>query len=280
MTAGYEAFFGFAERPFSLTSDPRSFYSSRSHGRALDVLTTALSERVRFLLVTGDLGMGKTILSRTLLEHSRGRTPSAYVANPLLTPHAFDRLLVEDLALPSAGALEAMSTEAVVIVDEAHTLPSQLLDHLLTLSRRHLDNEYLFRFVFVGQPVFGDAARLGIAEIDDRVRTKVRLLPLGRDECAMYIEHRLARVGGDHLVRFSSKTHDAVFTLSGGIPRLVNLVCERALQEAATVGSYVIEPRTIELAAMALQLLRARPKRFRWYPARGQSPRLRPRAES
>jgi general secretion pathway protein A len=280
MTPGYEAFFGFAERPFSLTSDPRCFYSSRSHGRALDVVTTALDERVRFLLVTGDLGMGKTILSRTLLEHSRARIPSAYVANPLITPDAFDRLLAEDLALPSPDALDAMSAEAVVIVDEAHRLPNQLLDHLLTLSRRHLDNEYLFRFVFIGQPVFGDVTRLGIAEIDDRVRTKVRLLPLGREECALYIEHRLARVRADHSVRFSAKTHDAVFAISGGIPRLVNLVCERALQEAATAGSHVVEPRTVETAAVALQLLRARPRRFRWYAARGQSARLRTRLES
>jgi general secretion pathway protein A len=265
MTSGYEAFFGLAERPFSLTSDPKYFYSSRSHGGALDTVSGALRARVRFLLVTGDLGIGKTILGRTLLAQSRAHTPSAYVANPLMSPDAFDRLLVEDFALASLDALDAMNAESVVIVDEAHTLPGSLLEHLLALSRRHIDNEYLFHFVFIGQPAFGDPTRLGIAEIDDRVRTKVRVLPLGRDECAAYIEHRLARVAPDHSVRFSTRTHDAVFALSGGIPRLVNLLCERALQEAANAGSHSIEPGTIESSAAALQLLRARPRRFRWY---------------
>jgi type II secretory pathway predicted ATPase ExeA len=268
MSSGYEASFGLTERPFSLTSDPRFFFKSRAHGRALETLTFGLRSKERFLLVTGDLGIGKTMLCRTLLEQLRRRMPAAYVANPLMSPDAFERLLVEDFALPSLDALDTMNVEAVVIVDEAHTVPGQLLQHLLSFSRRHLENEYLFRFAFVGQSTSGDPARLGVPEIDDRIGTKVRLLPLGREECAAYIEHRLNTAGPNHTVRFSAKTHDYVFSLSGGVPRLVNLLCECALQHAASTGTHNIEPTTIDTAAAALQLLRARPRRFRWFTKR------------
>jgi general secretion pathway protein A len=190
MSAGYETFFGLSERPFSLTSDPRYFFRSRAHGRALETLTFGLRSRVRFLSLTGDLGIGKTMFCRTLCDQIRRTVPVVYVGNPLLSPDAFERLLMEDLALSTFEALDAMTDDAVIVVDEAHSLPDQLLSHLLSLSRRHIDNEYLFRFVFVGQPMFGDPSRLGIAEIDDRVSTRVRLLPLGREECTAYIEHR------------------------------------------------------------------------------------------
>jgi general secretion pathway protein A len=144
-------------------------------------------------------------------------------------------------------------------------LPPPLLNHLLAWSRRHVHGRYLFRFAFIGQSLSGDPARLGIAEIDDRISTKVRLLPLGREECAAYIEHRLTTAGPNHCVQFNPKTHEYVFALSGGVPRLINLLCERALQEAASLGTLKIEPATIDAAAAALQLLRARPKRFRWF---------------
>ena len=265
MSAGYEAFFGLEERPFSLTSDPKYFFKSRSHGRALEALTFGLRAKDRFLLVTGDLGVGKTVVCRTLVEQLRRRGLAAYVPNPLITPEAFERLLMEEFAFKSLDELDAMSGEAIIIVDEAHTIPTQLLDHLLVYSRRHADNEYQFRFAFVGQTTAGDPARLGIVDIDDRISTKVRLLPLGREECSAYVEHRLALAGASHSARFSPKAHDCVFALSGGVPRLVNLLCERALQEAASVGTHKIEQTTIEASASALELLRARPKRFRWY---------------
>ena len=252
MSAGYEAFFGLNERPFSLTSDPKYFFNSRSHGRALEALTFALRAKDRFLLVTGDLGVGKTVLCRTLLQQLRPNVFAAYVPNPLITPEAFERLLVEEFAFRSVDELDAMTGEAVIMVDEAHTLPRQLLEHLLAYSRRHIDNEYQFRFAFVGQTKTGEPGRLGIVDVDDRISTSVRLLPLGRQECAAYVEHRLSIASAHHTVRFSAKAHDYVFTLSGGVPRLVNLLCERALQEAASVGTRKIEQTTIAAAAAAL----------------------------
>lgn len=264
----YESFFGLTERPFSLTSDPKYFFESRSHGRAIKTLTSGLRGEHRFLLVTGDLGVGKTVLCRTLVERLRSRMRVAYVRNPLIAPDTLERLLVEDFGLPSLDAFDTMTSQAMIIVDEAHSLPQALLDRILSLSRREADEGYVFKFAFVGQTISGDPARLGLADIDERANIRVRLQPLERDECSEYIEHRLNTAGVDHTVRFSPRTLDYVFALSGGVPRLVNLLCERALQEAAIVDVHRIEPAMIDTAADGLQLLRTRPRRFR-PPAQG-----------
>ena len=264
MSAGYERFFGLTARPFSLTSDPQYFFKSRSHGRAFETVTFALRANQRFLLVTGDLGVGKTMLCRTLVEQLRRRVPVAFLASPLIDSDGLERLLVEDFSLPSLAALQAIKNGAVIIVDQADTMPTGLLQALLSLSHRQVE----FRFVFVGQSASGDPLRLGVPEIDDLAGASVRLLPLSRGECAAYIEHRLQVAGADRSIHFSEKTYESVFALSGGVPRLVNLLCERALQEAASIGSRVIEPGAIDAAASALQLLRARQRRFRWFGKR------------
>jgi general secretion pathway protein A len=268
MVPSYESFFGLSERPFSLTPDPAYFYKSRAHGRAVEAITFGLRARERVLLVTGDLGVGKTVLCRTLLEHLRRRGLVTYVASPLMTADAFSRLVLDDLEAGARAADSSHRTNAVVIVDEAHTVPAALVEHLLSFSRLDACSECAFQFVFVGQSTPGDAARLGIHEIDDVVTTRVRVLPLSREECVAYVAHRLSVAGAHHAVEFAPRTLDYVFSLSGGVPRLVNLLCERALQEAAAVGTRKIEPATIDLAAAALQLLRARPRRFRWYTRR------------
>jgi len=105
--------------------------------------------------------------------------------------------------------------------------------------------------------------------LDDRVSTKARLLPLGRDECAAYVAYRLTIAGGGGAtVSFSHRAIDVLYGLSGGVPRLVNLLCERALQEAAAADEHTVEPDGIDSAASALELLRARRRRFRWFTKR------------
>lgn len=268
MTRGYESLFGLEERPFSLTPDPRYFFKGRSHGRAVDALTFGLRSGERFLVVTGDLGVGKTMICRTFADRLRRRVRVSYVCNPLQTPAAFDRLLREDLGAAAAGELEPPPANAVIIIDEAHALPPAVVEQLLRLVTGKGERTAQVQCVFVGQSAPGDPVRLGIPELDEQVTTKIRLLPLCRHECSAYIEHRLAVAGALHRVRFSAPALDYVFSLSGGVPRLVNLLCERALQEAAATGSDTIEPVTIDLAAATLQLLRARTRRFRWFSKR------------
>ena len=268
MSSGYEAFFGLRERPFSLTPDPRYFFKSRSHGRAIETLTFSLRSRERFLVVTGDLGIGKTMLCRTLLDQLRRQVPVSAVFNPLLAPDAFCQLLREDLGVEAFEELATRQPGAVIIIDQVHMMPRLVVDQLLSVTNVPEVEAPAVQFLFVGQSGPGDPVRIGIQELDDRVTTKIRLLPLERGECAEYIEHRLMVAGGSGGVKFSARAIDYVFALSGGVPRLVNLLCERALQEAAATGAQTIESTTIDLAAATLQLLRGRSRRFRWFTKR------------
>jgi type II secretory pathway predicted ATPase ExeA len=268
MGGGYETFFGLGERPFSLTPDPRYFFKSRSHGRAIETLTFRLRSRERCLAVTGDLGVGKTMLCRTLIDQLRRHATISHVCNPLLTVDAFSRLLRQDLGVDALEDLATSQAGVIIVIDEVHLMPIPIVDQLLSLTTGRAGHVPPLRFVFVGQSAPGDPGRIGLQELDELVTTRIRLLPLERDECAAYIEHRLRVAGSSQGVRFSARAIDYVVALSGGVPRLVNLLCERALQEAAATGAHTIEPSTIDLAAATLQLLRSRSRRFRWFTKR------------
>jgi len=283
----YEAYFGFAERPFSLTPDPRYYFRSRSHGRAFDALSAGIGRRESLLLVTGDLGVGKTTLCRTFIALLERKTRAALVGNSLLSPEDLLRLLLQDLGAIApdevrhgrlVGAtraellqmldeflarLRADRHAAVLIIDEAHSLPSATVEQIVQLAALDSNRERVLQILLAGQPSVTGGPALPRA-LDERLATRARLLPLERDECERYVHHRLVISGGAE-VTFSAKAMDVIYGLSGGVPRLVNLLAERALQEAAVLGSRQVEPGMIESAASAMQLLRLRPKRFRWF---------------
>ena len=290
MSDGYESFFGLDERPFSLTPDPKYFFKSRSHGRAIETLTFGLRSREPFLFVSGDIGVGKTLLCRTLLEQLRRRGLASFISNPFLSPGALVRLLLDDFGTFSgeharrghvAGAtldellellvevLRFRRDAAVVVVDNAQDLPSAVAQQLLSLSSLHTetDQDKLLQVVFVGQSPRRKPQGLGTGALHPRLSTTIRLLPFGRDETATYVAHRVTVAGGSS-VAFTPRAIDLVYALSGGVPRLINLLCERALQEAAGAGVRNIEPVQIDAAASALQLSRARRRRFRWFAKR------------
>jgi len=283
----YEAFFGFVERPFSLTPDPKYYFRSRSHSRAFDALSAGIGRRESLLLVTGDLGVGKTTLCRTLMALLERRTRSALVGNSLLSPEDLLRLLLQDLGAVArdqtrhgrlVGATRAELLQlldeflvrlssnkdgAVLIIDEAHSLPSATVDQVVQLAALESNREKVLQILLAGQPSVTGGPTLPRA-LDERLSTRAKLLPLERDECERYIHHRLIIAGGAG-VTFSAPAIDVIYGLSGGVARLVNLLAERALQEGAVLGALRIEPAMIESAASALQLLRLRPRRFRWF---------------
>ncbi len=285
----YETFFGFVERPFSLTPDPKYYFRSRSHGRAFDALSSGIAHRERLLLVTGDLGVGKTTLCRTFIDLLERKTRAALVGNALLSPEDLLRLLLQDLGavakeevgrrrLPGAtrAELNVMVDEfllrlrsskdgAVLIVDEAHSLPSATVEQIVALAGLESNRGKVLQILLAGQPSVTGGPTLPKV-LDDRLNTRARLLPLERDECERYVTHRLNLAGGVG-VSFDPRALEIVYALSGGVPRLVNLLCERGLQDAAAEGSRSVGPGMIEAAASALELLRLRPKRFRWFGA-------------
>lgn len=283
----YAVFFQFTHRPFSLTPDPRFYFRSRSHGRVFDALSEAIARRDRLTLLIGDLGVGKTTLSRTLVDMPDRTWRAALVSNGLLSPEDLLRHVLQELGAISRDdvqnatlaespraelvnrferltrQLAAANEHAVVIVDEAHSLPAQTTEQLVELALLEANRQTTVQFLLVGQPATGVVVLPRVVE--DRVGVRARLLPLERDECAHYIQHRLHIGGGG--VTFAARATEAAYALSGGVPRIVNLLGERALQEAAASRSRQVEASMIESAASALDVLRLRPKRFRWYGA-------------
>ena len=282
----YAAFFRFTHRPFSLTPDPRFYFRSRSHARVFDALSAAIERHSRLMLIVGDLGVGKTTLCRTLLETRERKSRAALVGNALLSPDDLLRLMLKDLDAVSTeeinqgqlqaashgelidkfneflNRLQATNEGAVMIVDEAHSLPPDTRDQIVEIAALETNHGNVMQFLLAGQPAIGGAMFPAMA--DSTLGLRARLLPLERDECERYIVHRLAVAGGN-AVTFSRAAVDVIYGLSGGVARLVNLLCERALQETADAKLNLVEPEMIKSAASALDLLRLRPKRFRWY---------------
>lgn len=285
----HEAFFGFAERPFSLTPDPKYYFRSRSHSRAFDALSDGVARRESLLLVTGDLGVGKTTLCRTFVDLLQHKTRAALIGNALVSPEDLLRLLLQDLGGVSkdevragrlAGAsradlnqildtflssLSASGGCAVLIVDEAQSMPPATIEQIIALSTIDANRDKSLQIVLAGQPAVGGGPAVPKA-IDQLLTTRARLLPLERDECDRYIAHRLAIAGGAG-VSFDPRAIDVIYALSGGVARLVNLLCEHGLQQAAASKSRRVGASNVESAAAAFDLGRVRPKRFRWYGA-------------
>jgi general secretion pathway protein A len=283
-------FFKFSRSPFSLTPDPQFYFRSHSHGRVFDALLDAIARRDSLMLIAGDLGVGKTTLCRTLIA-SPGRTlRAALVGNALLSAEDLLRLMLQDLgAMPKGDprqarlgsaqradllrecdefllALHAANDSAFLIIDEAHSLPPATLEQVIEIAHLESNRHKVMQFLLAGQPAAGGQA-MPLRAADNAHTVRARLLPLEREECDRYVHHRLTVAGGA-MVKFSQQSIELIYALSGGVPRLINLLCERALQEAASARTDRIEAAMISAAASALDLVRIRPKRFRWYGTR------------
>ena len=206
------------------------------------------------------------MVCRTLLQQLRPHGKVMYAASPLASGSDFERNVLDAFAIRSA---DEMPDRSVVIVDEAHTTPQAVIEVLRKLSATVSARGRSLSVIFAAQPSENNLSTKSIQAVDHLMATRSRLLPFGREECAGYVGHRLA-VGGGTGISFSPSAIDVLFALSGGVPRLVNLLCERALREAAAAQCWRIEPSFVEMAATSLELLRAQPRRFRWFARPGR----------
>src|SRR5437016_3516559 len=251
----YETYYGFAEKPFSLTPDPKYLYRSQSHANAFELLQYAIRRREGFAVVTGDIGTGKTTLCRALLEQIDRTTFTALVLNPFLTEEDLLKRILQDFGVLSreeakSSAMASISKQelvetlydfllslvplkasAVLIIDEAQNLPPAVLEQIRILSNLETDKEKLLQIILVGQCNLQGVLRApDMRQLDQRVSIRYELRPLDRDTVAAYVTHRLTIAGGSAAaVTFASEAIDQLHRLSGGIPRLINLICDRAL---------------------------------------------------
>ena len=279
----FEDHYGFVENPFSLSADPRYLFKAASHASAVDLVAYALQRREPFMSITGGAGMGKTTLCRAMPDALRGSVLTAVVLEPLSSEQELLRVLLQGFGVVSRaqaarGALASVSTEALidtlqtflrslpsigaqalVVVDDTHQLSPSVLERLGTLSGG--GGEAPVHVLLVGDTSLRDVLRTPqMRLIQQRISMRHDLQPLSRDETAAYLAHRLAVAGGGEAVSFSAGATTRVFGCTRGVPRLVNVLCERALAAACAERAARVLSGHVERAADALDL--ARPNRL------------------
>jgi general secretion pathway protein A len=255
----YTSFFGLNEKPFSITPDPRYLFMSERHGEALAHLVYGVTESGGFMQLTGEVGTGKTTLVRTLLLN---RLPAhadvAVVLNPQLSALEFLQTICEELHVPvpddRRGSIKALidalnrylldahaqGRRTILIVDEAQNLAPDVLEEVRLLTNLETSKQKLLQIILIGQPELRDLlARNDLRQLAQRITGRYHLEPLTREETAEYVEHRL-RVAGGLAEIFDEGARHELFRLTGGVPRLVNVIADRAL-----LGAYSAEKRRV-----------------------------------
>ncbi len=280
----YEAFYGFQENPFRLTPDPRYLFLSANHQEALGHLLFGVHEGQGVVVLTGEIGAGKTTLLRTLAGDLDASITLAYLFNPALSDVELLQAINADLGLPADSTSKRALTDAlnrfllaqqaagrrvVVIIDEAQNLAASVLEQLRLLSNLETEQEKLLHIILAGQPELREIlAQPELAQLDQRVTIRWHLGPLGVKDTAAYVRHRLSvAADGREVSLFSPAALRQVYRFSRGIPRLINILCHRALLVGYTQEEPRIRSQTMRQAIKELRRHTTRSPRFRWSPA-------------
>jgi putative secretion ATPase (PEP-CTERM system associated) len=263
----YETHFGLGERPFQLTPDPRFWYETATHGKAMAYLGYGLAQGEGFIVITGDVGAGKTTLVGHLIETlDPRRLKVLHVVSTAVDPHDLLRVLAEQLNVDAQGLSKAALLSGIeralngvardgrrilLIVDEAQALPLASLEELRMLSNFQAGGHALLQILLVGQPEFRERL-LGSAAVEQlrqRVIAIHHLDPMEAEEVPDYIAHRLAVAGWTGRPDFAADAFDALYAVSNGVPRRLNVLAGRVLLQAAIEGIELIGQDTVESVA-------------------------------
>ena len=278
----YCNFLGLNEKPFSITPDPRYLFLSERHGEALAHLVYGVTESGGFIQLTGEVGTGKTTLCRTLLLN---RVPSnadvAVVLNPQLSALEFLEAICEELGIKvpkrkdSIKALidalnryllkaHADGRRTILVVDEAQNLAPEVLEEVRLLTNLETARQKLLQIILIGQPELRELlARNDLRQLAQRITGRYHLEPLSLEETDQYIEHRL-KVAGALGEVFDASAKRSVFRLSQGVPRLINVICDRALLGAYSQGNRLVSRRLVRRAAAEISGEPHLRKGWRW----------------
>jgi general secretion pathway protein A len=263
----YLRFFGINEKPFAITPDPRYLYLSERHAEALAHLLYGINEAGGFIQLTGEVGTGKTTVVRTLLSRIPHHADVAVILNPRVTPVEFLLTICEELGLgiPDADrdsvkqmvdalnrrllSAHAEGRRIIVIVDEAQNLTADVLEQVRLLTNLETPTQKLLQIILIGQPELRELLdRTELRQLAQRITGRYHLEPLSREETLGYVRHRL-RVAGAVEDIFTPSALAEVHRLSGGIPRVINVTCDRALLGAYTQETRKVSSGLVRLAA-------------------------------
>ena len=268
----YAPFFGLSKEPFSIAPDPRFLFMSDMHREALAHLLYGVSGGGGFVLLTGEVGAGKTTVCRAFLEQVPPQCTVAYIFNPRLTVAELLQTVCDEFGIaqppPTHGAgapsvkdyvdalnqfllaAHAAGAHTVLIIDEAQNLAPDVLEQLRLLTNLETSERKLLQIVLIGQPELRDMlARPELEQLAQRVIARYHLPALSAAETAQYIQHRLAVAGPAARAPFDARTLARIHTLSAGVPRRINLLCDRALLGAYAHGQHEVVRETVEQAA-------------------------------
>ena len=267
----YTNFFSLSELPFSIAPDPKYLFMSDRHREALTHLThglggSSVSSNGGFVLLTGEVGTGKTTVSRFLMSNLPKNTQLAFILNPTLSSQELLATICDQLKIryrKTGATLKTLTDKisekllknhandinTVLIIDEAQHLEPQVLEQLRLLTNLETNTKKLLQVILIGQPELQQLLkRRDLRQLAQRITARYHLLPLDKDELALYIKHRLS-VADCHRALFNKSALMAIHQLSQGIPRLINLICHSALMEAYNSNNAVIDKKIIHKAA-------------------------------
>jgi len=254
----YTEFFGLSAKPFDLLPNPQFLYLSKGHRKALSYLQYGVQENAGFTLLTGEVGSGKTTLLRDIINKISSDVTLSMIFNTRVDGYQLIAMINTDFGLETQGKdkvqlitelndflLEECTSnrQPIIIIDEAQNLSEEGLEEIRLLSNLEADNFKMVQIILVGQPELKQIiAKPSLRQLRQRISISCHLNPLNREESEEYIYHRLATVGSRDCVTFLDGVFDAIYRFSGGVPRLINLICDFLL-----LSAFVEETREIDM---------------------------------
>lgn len=256
----YENFYGLNEKPFSIVPNPEYLYLTEAHQNALTYLEYGIAENAGFILLTGEIGAGKTTLVRHMLNSIGGELEIGEVFNTNASPEQLLGVILTEFGLQANGdksrnldrlnrhliSRYGAGKQVLLVIDEAQNLSNDGIEEVRMLSNLQADDQLLLQILLVGQPELKYRLQSpGMSQFAQRVAVSFHLAPLKREETGCYIAHRLTKAGGEATI-FTDAAVDRIHQASGGIPRTVNLLCDAALVYGYADGQASLDAALIE----------------------------------
>jgi len=287
----YRTFYGLIRPPFEMTPDPGFLYLGETHREGLATLVYGVRSRKGFVMLTGEVGTGKTTLLHALLAQLDASTDSAYIFNPCLEPLDFFQLLFDDLGIKEKCTRKAEYLLALnhylidrlqndrtvlLIIDEAQNLSREMLEEVRLLSNLETPNSKLIQILLVGQPELSEMLdRDDLRQLRQRIVLRYELKPFDADEMDAYVEERLRLAGYTGKGIFKRSALRELFAVTGGVPRLVNVVCDGALLTGYGRAQPTLDAEIVREVATDLHLNQASTAAKSGDRRRGSNPRRR-----